>query len=73
MIKEYFVFIGAFLRSLRMWMFKKQEAPRLKTFLVVLVMECAHVVGMALLLFLVLPELDSLRAMALTAGIGMDQ
>ena len=56
-----------------MWMFKKQEAPRLKTFLVVLVMECAHVVGMALLLFLVLPELDSLRAMALTAGIGMAQ
>ena len=63
--------LGAFVRSLRIWLFKKQEFPRMQTFLMVLTMESLHALGMAMLLFLVLPELDSLRAMALTAGIGV--
>ena len=61
--------VGALLRSMRIWLFKFQNFPRMKTFIFVLIMEMCSVTGMALLVFLVLPEMDTLRGMGLTAGL----
>ena len=63
--------VGAFSRSLRVWLFKFQKMPALKTFLFVFTMEMFHVIGLALLVFLVLPEMDALRAMVLCSGIAL--
>ena len=57
--------VGAFFRSLRVWLFKFQKLPRMTTFLFVFTMEMFHVIGLALLVFLILPEMDVLRAMVL--------
>ena len=61
--------VGVLLRSMRIWLFKFQNFPRIKTFIFVLMMELLSVGGLALLVFLVLPEMDSLRGMALTTGL----
>lgn len=63
--------VGTFLRSLRVWLFKFQKVPKLTTFLFVLLMEMCHVSGLALLVFLVLPEMDTLRGMVLSTGIAI--
>ena len=63
--------IGSFLRSLRIWLFKFQKMPKLTTFLFVLIMESMHVMGLSLLVFLVLPEMDTLRGMVLCSGVAV--
>ena len=53
-------------RSLRVCVFKTVLVPRFLDFAFVAVMEMLHVVGVAILLFLALPQMDSTHALALT-------
>lgn len=55
------------MRSLKKFLFKKIRFPKLLHFMFVLVMEVLHTLGLAVLAFLALPELDSTRALMLTA------
>ena len=61
--------VGSFLRSLRFCLFKFQHRPQILHFLFVCFMELCHTAGLAMLAFLVLPEMDSLRGLVLTAGL----
>merc|ERR1712212_311110 len=61
--------IGAFLRSLRIWLFKLQKIPTLKSFLFVTMMEVLHTVGIVLMVTLVLPNVDTLKGMTLSCGV----
>ena len=58
--------IGTFIRSARICVFKSCRKPFFSDFLVVLLFESMHVVGMALLSFVVLPELDVVKGAMLT-------
>ena len=58
--------VGTFLRSLRIVVLKTWHLPPLSDFLFVLIMETAHVVGLAVLAFLAFPQLDSAHAVVLT-------
>ena len=55
-----------FLRSLRVCVFKTVLVPRFLDFAFVSTMEILHAVGVAILLFLALPQMDSTHALALT-------
>merc|ERR1712142_970648 len=61
--------LGAFLRSLRIWLFKLQKIPTLKSFLFVTMMEVLHTVGIVLMVTLVLPNVDTLKGMTLSCGV----
>jgi chitin synthase len=60
--------IGSFFRSLRFCLFKFQHMPKVHHFLFVCFMELCHTAGLALLVFIVLPGMDTLRGLVLTAG-----
>eukprot|EP00095_Tigriopus_kingsejongensis_P009688 maker-scaffold84_size396325-snap-gene-2.41 protein:Tk09688 transcript:maker-scaffold84_size396325-snap-gene-2.41-mRNA-1 annotation:"hypothetical protein DAPPUDRAFT_318323" len=55
-----------FLRALRVLVFKHWVRPSFLDFLFVMVMETMHVIGMAILVFLALPQIDTTHALALT-------
>lgn len=58
--------VGLLIRSARICFFKSWKVPSKSHFLLVFLMETFHVIGMVLLLFVVLPELDSVKAAMLT-------
>nr|AFK08615.1 chitin synthase 2 [Locusta migratoria] len=58
--------LGTFLRPARMCFFKTVAKPSLPEFLIALFMETFHTVGMALLFFVILPNLDVLKGVMLT-------
>lgn len=58
-----------FVKSARIYMMRKTHWPSMKHFSVVCLFETLHTSGLALLFFLVMPHLDSLRAMILTNGV----
>lgn len=58
--------LGTFIRSARICVFKSCRRSTLSDFLVVMVFELLHTVGMALLTFIVLPELDVIKGAMLT-------
>lgn len=58
--------IGTFLRSLRIVVLKTYKRPPLADFIFVFIMETLHVVGLAVLVFLAFPQLDSAHAVVLT-------
>ena len=58
--------VMAFLRCLRVCLFKTVLVPRFLDFAFVSTMEILHAVGVAILLFLALPQMDSTHALALT-------
>ena len=59
--------VGAFLRSLRKWLFKFTSFPLMTHFLFVMTMEVLHTVGLAMLCYMVMPHMDSVSAMVLTS------
>lgn len=58
--------IGALIRSARICFFKSWKLPQTSHFLFVFLMETFHAVGLVLLVFIVLPELDSVKGAMLT-------
>lgn len=58
--------IGVLIRSARICVFKSWKSPFKSHFLFVFLMESFHTIGMALLMFVVLPELDSVKGAMLT-------
>ncbi|CAL8111798.1 unnamed protein product [Orchesella dallaii] len=66
----YFAFMlpeaQAFLRGLRLLIFKGQERPTLLQFFLPLLFETLHTIGLALLVYTVLPNLDAVKAAMLT-------
>lgn len=58
--------IGALIRSTRICFFKSWKLPQKSHFLFVFLMETFHVVGLVLLMFVVLPELDSVKGAMIT-------
>jgi chitin synthase len=58
--------IGTFLRSVRMCVFKSIKRPTFLDFMVVLVAETLHMIGVGILAFVVFPELDIVKAAMLT-------
>ncbi|EEB10859.1 chitin synthase, putative [Pediculus humanus corporis] len=58
--------LGTLIRSLRICFFKSSVKPRFSTLLFVGLMESLHTFGMALLVFVVLPEIDVVRGAMLT-------
>jgi len=58
--------LGTFVRSFRICMFKSCRKSSFSDFLVVWVFESMHVVGVALLFFVVLPSLDVVKGAMLT-------
>ncbi|KAJ9577214.1 hypothetical protein L9F63_006188, partial [Diploptera punctata] len=58
--------IMTFFRSMRMCFFKNTPKPRLYEFMVVAVPETLHAVGTGILIFLVFPHLDVIKAAMLT-------
>ena len=58
--------VGSLIRSARICIFKSSRKPIFSDFLVVLLFESMSAVGMALLTFIVLPELDVVKGAMLT-------
>jgi chitin synthase len=58
--------IGTFLRSVRICLFKSYKKPPVLDFMVVLVAETLHMIGIGILAFVVFPELDIVKAAMLT-------
>ncbi|XP_015109437.1 chitin synthase chs-2 isoform X2 [Diachasma alloeum] len=58
--------IGTFIRSCRMCTFKSCKKPLSSHFLLVFMMETFHVLGLALMFFSVLPDLDVVKGAMLT-------
>ncbi|OXA64962.1 Chitin synthase 1 [Folsomia candida] len=61
--------VQAFLRGLRIWVFKGQQKPTMMEFIVPFIFETLHALGMALLVFAVLPKLDVVKAVMLTNAV----
>ncbi|XP_043674130.1 chitin synthase chs-2 isoform X1 [Vespula pensylvanica] len=57
---------GALIRSIRICIFKSWKKPPYSHFLLVFLMETFHVVGLALMFFLVLPDIDVVKGVMLT-------
>ena len=57
---------GAFIRAARICFFKSWKPPSKSHFLLIFLMETFHTLGVALLMFVVLPELDSVKAAMVT-------
>ncbi|CAO1401711.1 unnamed protein product [Diamesa hyperborea] len=58
--------IGALIRSARICFFKTLKVPQKSHFLFMFIMESCHALGLVLLVFIVLPELDSVKGAMLT-------
>lgn len=58
--------VGLLIRSMRICFFKSWKKPSKSHFLLIFLMESFHVLGIVLLLFVVIPELDSVKAAMLT-------
>lgn len=58
--------IGAFIRAIRICFFKSWRMPQRSHFMFIFLMESLHTIGVALLMFVVLPELDSVKAAMVT-------
>lgn len=58
--------IGVLIRATRICLFKSWKSPLKSHFLFVFLMESFHTIGIALLMFVVLPELDSVKGAMLT-------
>ncbi|KAG8237767.1 hypothetical protein J437_LFUL017831 [Ladona fulva] len=58
--------LGAFIRSFRICIFKFWKKPPFWDFMVVAIMETFHAIGVSLLIFCILPNLDVLRGAMLT-------
>lgn len=58
--------IGVLIRSVRICFFKSWKRPLKSHFLFVTLMETFHALGLVLLIFIVLPELDSVKGAMLT-------
>ena len=58
--------IGSLIRAARICFFKSWKVPYKSHFLFVFLMESFHVLGMGLLMFVVLPELDAVKGAMLT-------
>lgn len=57
---------GAFLRALRLWFFKSIRSFTWQEFGIVFLAETLYVVGLCLLAFKILPELDVIQGVMLT-------
>ncbi|XP_047357161.1 chitin synthase chs-2 isoform X6 [Vespa velutina] len=57
---------GALIRSIRICIFKSWKKPPYSHFFLVFLMETFHVVGLALMFFLVLPDVDVVKGVMLT-------
>ncbi|KAF0297190.1 Chitin synthase chs-2 [Amphibalanus amphitrite] len=57
---------GTLFRSTRMCFFKSVRRPGFRDFLVVVMFETLHIIGLALLVFFVLPDLDAVKGVMLT-------
>ncbi|KAJ2953678.1 hypothetical protein O0L34_g1295 [Tuta absoluta] len=58
--------IGSFIRSVRICFFKSSKRPTSVQFIVVFIAESLHTIGLALLFFRVLPELDVVKGAMIT-------
>ncbi|CAH0725885.1 unnamed protein product, partial [Brenthis ino] len=58
--------IGAFIRAVRICFFKSSKKPSAVQFMVVFIAESLHTVGMGLLFFKILPELDVVKGAMIT-------
>lgn len=58
--------VGAWIRSARICFFKSWRVPQKDHFLFVFLMESLHTIGMALLMYVVLPEIDAVKGAMLT-------
>lgn len=58
--------IGALIRSVRICFFKSWKLPRKSHFFFIFLMDTFHAIGLVLLVFVVLPELDSVKGAMLT-------
>lgn len=58
--------VGALIRSARICFFKSAKRPIKSHFLFVFMMDSFHTIGIALLMFVVLPELDAVKGAMLT-------
>lgn len=58
--------VGAFFRSVRICIFKSWKKPPLGHFLLVFIAETCHTIGLALLVYSVLPDLDVVKGAMLT-------
>ncbi|KAB0798176.1 hypothetical protein PPYR_09169 [Photinus pyralis] len=58
--------MGALFRSVRMCFFKSWRKPHFAHFLIVFLAETAHTIGIALLVFIILPDLDVIKGAMLT-------
>ncbi|CAH2104565.1 unnamed protein product [Euphydryas editha] len=61
--------IGMFLRSVRIWFFKTARKPSLGHFLVALTIETLQTIGMAMLLLIILPEMDVVKGAMLMNAV----
>nr|QHN12653.3 chitin synthase A [Chilo partellus] len=58
--------IGTLIRSVRICFFKSSKRPSFTQFVVVFIAESLHTIGMALLFFVILPELDVVKGAMIT-------
>ncbi|XP_054734124.1 chitin synthase chs-2 [Anastrepha obliqua] len=58
-----------FFRSLRICIFKDVKSPTWLEFMLVLFFEILHTIGMAIFVFFVMPQLDSVRTLMLCNGV----
>ncbi|KAL4708135.1 hypothetical protein ACJJTC_009914, partial [Scirpophaga incertulas] len=58
--------IGTFIRSVRICFFKSSKRPSFTQFVVVFIAESLHTIGLALLFFVILPELDVVKGAMIT-------
>jgi chitin synthase len=63
--------IGTFVRSVRLVFFKKINNFRWKDFGIVAAIEIAYTLGMCLMAFCVIPEIDSIRGAMITNCLGV--
>lgn len=60
-----------FLKSVRVCIMRTVSKPKWDVLLVVFVLETLHIVGLAILFLVALPELDSVKALMLTSCLGI--
>ena len=58
--------LGTLIRSLRICFFKSCTKPTAKEFFIVFLSETLHTIGLALLVFVILPDLDVVKGAMLT-------
>lgn len=63
--------VGTWLRSLRFCIFKRVKSFQLEEFGIVMVTETIYVIGMSLMAFAVLPEMDAIQGAMLTNCLGL--